>query len=455
MKNLLVICLAVLFMSSVVMASDANLSYDSIKKPMTFGPNIPDPNVILQGGDNINDATVINTLPYNTTGTTAGYTNDYDEICPYDSSIAPDVVYSYSPTNDIAVDITLCGNSDYDTKLYVYQNSVGNLVGCNDDACPGYVSELRGLSLTGGNTYYIVVDGYGELFGNYTFDMTEVTQPPPPPNCTDALFGQVTHSPSDPWSAGTSDAGTPGQYLVYDNFNSGGLIGGVKFWGLNLLFNSGWFSCTEDPMTFEINFYEDLNGQPGTMLESFVVQIRADPTGLFYNSDYELNEYYAVLDDPFVMDDGWISIQGVSAPSNCWFLWMSSTGMDGLRYQWLGDSLDPQPFDQGFCLYTEATSSVDESSELLPTELDVLSAYPNPFNAQTTIAFSLKDAGDVSIAIHDLLGRQVDVIEMGHLSNTTIHSVTYDASDLATGVYYYSLMVDGTKKSTRKFSLLK
>jgi hypothetical protein len=67
----------------------------------------------------------------------------------------------------------------------------------------------------------------------------------------------------------------------------------------------------------------------------------------------------------------------------------------------------------------------------------------------------LKDAGNVKIAIHDLLGRQVDIIDMGYLSNSTVHSVNYDANKLATGVYYYSLMVDGAKKTTKKFSLLK
>jgi hypothetical protein len=55
--------------------------------------NIPDPNIILQGGDNINDATLINSLPYTDSGTTAGYINDYEEMCPFASGSAPDVVY--------------------------------------------------------------------------------------------------------------------------------------------------------------------------------------------------------------------------------------------------------------------------------------------------------------------------------------------------------------------------
>ncbi len=455
MKNLLVIGMALMFLSASALATDANFSYDNIKTPMAGIPNVPDPNVILQGGDNINDATVIDALPYNTTGTTSGYTNDYDEICPYSGSTAPDVVYSYSPSADILVDISLCGNSQYDTKLYVYQNSAGNLVECIDDNCPGYQSELLGLALTGGNTYYIVVDGYGTEFGDYTFDMMEVQAPPPPPNCDGSLYGQVVHGPADPWSAGTSDAGTPGSYLVYDNFSSGGLIGGVKFWGLDMMYNNGWFECFEPSATFEINFYEDLNGQPGTMMESFIATCQTLPTGIMYNNDFELNEYYATFDPPFVMNNGWISIQGISDPQNCWFLWMSGTGGDGRRYQWLGNQLELQFFDQGYCLYTENTSSVDETADLLPTEIDMLSAYPNPFNAKTTIAFSLKDAGQVKIAIHDLLGRRVDQIDMGYLSNSTIHSVSYDANSLATGVYYYSLMVDGAKKATSKFSLLK
>ncbi|UCC78663.1 MAG: T9SS type A sorting domain-containing protein [Candidatus Zixiibacteriota bacterium] len=455
MKNIFVICIAVLFMNGAVLATDASLSYDNTKTPTAFAPNVPDPNVILQGGDNINDATVISALPYNTTGTTAGYINDYDEACPYQGSTAPDVVYSYAPVDDITVDISLCGNSQYDTKIYVYENTVGNLVECIDDNCPGYKSEILGLELTSGNTYYIVVDGYGTEFGDYTFDMIEVQPPPPPPNCDESLYGQLVHGPTDPWSAATSDVGTPGSYLVYDNFFSGGLIGGIKFWGLDMMFNNGWFECSEASMTFEINFYEDLNGQPGTMMESYIVTCPTLPTGIMYNNDFELNEYYAVIDPPFVMNNGWVSIQGLSDPQNCWFLWMSGTGGDGRRYQWLGNQLELQFYDQGYCLYTEATSSVDETSDLLPTEIDMLTSYPNPFNAKTTIAFSLKNAGEVKIAIHDLLGRLVDEIDAGYLSNTTVHSISYDANRLATGVYYYSLTVDGAKKATKKFSLLK
>jgi hypothetical protein len=59
-----------------------------IQKPAFTGiPNVSDPNVILQGGDNIGSATVIPSLPYHDTGTTSGYTDDYDEVCPYSNTV--------------------------------------------------------------------------------------------------------------------------------------------------------------------------------------------------------------------------------------------------------------------------------------------------------------------------------------------------------------------------------
>ncbi len=104
-------------------------------------------------------------------------------------------------------------------------------------------------------------------------------------------------------------------------------------------------------------------------------------------------------------------------------------------------------------LYDAPTSA--EDAELLPAQFDMLTNYPNPFNAQTTIAFSLKESGNVSIDIFDVLGQRVDKLDMGYLDNTRIHTVSYDAGNLATGVYFYSLMVNGEKRASDKFSLLK
>lgn len=150
------------------------------KLPYTGPANVRDPN--KTGGDDIGSATAIGSLPYYDTGNTGGFADDYEEVCPYGSD-SPDVVYAYTPAGNESVNISLCNAlTDYDTKLFVYENSAGTLVGCNDDACPGYVSEILALALTGGNTYYIVIDGYGGDYGTYDLSV-EVYETPPSFEC--------------------------------------------------------------------------------------------------------------------------------------------------------------------------------------------------------------------------------------------------------------------------------
>ena len=70
---------------------------EKIDDPSTYiNYNPSDYSSPRQGGDTDVDATVIDALPYLMMGTTVGYTDDYDEECPYTGSTSPDVVYSFT-----------------------------------------------------------------------------------------------------------------------------------------------------------------------------------------------------------------------------------------------------------------------------------------------------------------------------------------------------------------------
>ncbi len=128
------------------------------------------------GGETIETATEIVFLEFLDTGNTCGFLDDYDEVCPYPGSTAPDVVYSYTPNQTEWVDIDLCA-SDLDTKVYVYEGEYtpGAPYACVDDALlcgmSGWQSRIVGLEMTALETYYIVVDGYGESCGDYELYM--------------------------------------------------------------------------------------------------------------------------------------------------------------------------------------------------------------------------------------------------------------------------------------------
>lgn len=77
-----------------------------------------------------------------------------------------------------------------------------------------------------------------------------------------------------------------------------------------------------------------------------------------------------------------------------------------------------------------------------PAEAALDQNYPNPFSQSTTIGYDIPEAGAVHIGVYDMLGRQVSVVvdeeqAAGH------HQVTWDASGLASGMYFYILRVRG------------
>jgi hypothetical protein len=78
--------------------------------------------------------------------------------------------------------------------------------------------------------------------------------------------------------------------------------------------------------------------------------------------------------------------------------------------------------------------------------------YPNPFNPSTTIKFELLKASQVSLAVYDILGREVSVL-MNERRDAGVHEVKFDGSNLAGGVYFYRLSA-GTYVQTRKLILL-
>jgi hypothetical protein len=79
--------------------------------------------------------------------------------------------------------------------------------------------------------------------------------------------------------------------------------------------------------------------------------------------------------------------------------------------------------------------------------------YPNPFNPSTVIEYAVPSAGDVNLAVFDLLGREVRTLVSGPVT-AGVHRVRFDARDLASGVYLYRLRA-GEFVQTRKLTLVR
>ncbi len=184
-----------------------------------------------QGGEDIAGAVEV-PLPFSDTGATCGYVDDYDEICPYDNSTSPDVVYTFIPAGAGHYDVDLIGSS-YDTKVYIYDQDL-NLVACNDDFHPDYTSRIENLPLDAGRRYYLVIDGYGGDCGEYSVEICE-NPPCASPHCPDVAMiegePELVDGYVDTFNGGC-DAAEPVFQVLYPPAGSSELV----FCG-----HTGWF----------------------------------------------------------------------------------------------------------------------------------------------------------------------------------------------------------------------
>jgi hypothetical protein len=100
------------------------------------------------------------------------------------------------------------------------------------------------------------------------------------------------------------------------------------------------------------------------------------------------------------------------------------------------------------------TNGVEETIGAVVPETYTLSQnYPNPFNPSTQIEFSLPKQSQVTLKVFNLLGQEVAMLVNGVLTAGS-HRATFNASNLSSGVYFYTLNA-GNFVSTHKMLLLK
>lgn len=97
--------------------------------------------------------------------------------------------------------------------------------------------------------------------------------------------------------------------------------------------------------------------------------------------------------------------------------------------------------------------SVEDDSIQAPTDYFVSKNYPNPFNASTTIVFTLENSSQVSIEVYNIVGQRVVTIHNEFLSSGE-HSVVWQAQDQPSGIYFY-LVTAGELSIAKKMSLIR
>lgn len=97
---------------------------------------------------------------------------------------------------------------------------------------------------------------------------------------------------------------------------------------------------------------------------------------------------------------------------------------------------------------------VNEAGVEVPEGIRLEQNYPNPFNGQTVVSVQLSAVSYVSLKIYDVMGREVAVLVNGRMQAGR-HEVRFEAGRLASGVYFYGLVVNGKMSGVRRMVLLR
>ncbi|PJA26445.1 MAG: hypothetical protein CO189_10940 [candidate division Zixibacteria bacterium CG_4_9_14_3_um_filter_46_8] len=100
-----------------------------------------------------------------------------------------------------------------------------------------------------------------------------------------------------------------------------------------------------------------------------------------------------------------------------------------------------------------ATEVIAERNGIIPSQFGLADAHPNPFNAQTNITFGMPTAGNVNLDIFNLMGQKVATLVNGNMEAGQ-HTVTWDAANFSSGIYFYKLTA-GENTVTKRMALLK
>jgi len=132
--------------------------------------------------------------------------------------------------------------------------------------------------------------------------------------------------------------------------------------------------------------------------------------------------------------------------NHLYYYWLESVAVDGtLEYA-------------GPIMVVIGDPNAEPPTPVIPVATALLSAFPNPFNPQTNLRYSLKDAGNVKIEVYNARGQLIRSFTRNH-EVPGFYSVVWDGKDskgnhVSSGVYFYR-MSSGKYSATRKMMLMK
>ncbi len=185
--------------------------------------------------------------------------------------------------------------------------------------------------------------------------------------------------------------------------------------------------------------------------------VRSMPVQFCWSSSYDPDAIDTVTYRLIVITES--GANQVAFSDTCGFVDLGSFGIvDSTLLVW---------YVKAYSLYPDTSSSslstrylfyapglaTDERTPATATSFGLQPAYPNPFNARTTVRYTIAVPGEVHLSVFDLLGREVETLLHAHREPGE-YSLSFDAANIASGLYLCRL-ASRDQSATQKLMILK
>ncbi|HAY33226.1 MAG TPA: T9SS type A sorting domain-containing protein [Ignavibacteria bacterium] len=209
---------------------------------------------------------------------------------------------------------------------------------------------------------------------------------------------------------------------------------------------------TDGGSTWE-NLLTPIIGNPNLIIKKFKI-INPDVIWGVYSSSYILfpnNEIRGVI------------LKSTNSGLN-WGYQLPDTSIRALYYFInFSDSLNGWSYDYrntgvhtltGGDTVTYPLTSISNNNIIIPTEIKLYQNYPNPFNPETKIKYNIRKNGFIKLNVYDISGKKVKEI-VNKRQSAGEYEVVFNAGNLPSGVYFYTLSYDSRFTETRKMILIR
>lgn len=203
-------------------------------------------------------------------------------------------------------------------------------------------------------------------------------------------------------------------------------------------------ACTEQCGTFafdylgEVEDYIIADGQLQVELASFDVVAGSERVSVNWSTASETDNHH------FVIERDGVQVAEVSSLGNTAsghsYSWVDNNVVNGTTYSYSLIAVDVNGARE---LMASETATPRANSGVV-SEYSLHQNFPNPFNPSTSIRFDLVEAGVTTLKVYNVQGQEVATLVNG-MQNAGSHTVSFNATGLPSGLYVYSLEVNGFK----------